>query len=296
MIPLLKYAPLLLVISFFSTFDTAKADNSALRNELEKSYKTYRQATITKDYNAWKTTTSAYRAAVTRNLVVSQKLAWPQALFDIPVVPPQLAQLTFLKAEKKADTAQLAYIGPVDFGVMEGDIPENVLIIKFQRLQSSWGYDRTQFINLAANPEIGALAKKKDSSFLASPRYAITGSVPPIPRPCPKPDYIGHLSIISYGYKTTVFINGERHRTIAYDTASTDVVIGGLNPGENPISIITEPVGDTPLEEREFAISVFATHNLNERAPVRIFNYVPPQAPPSIRSSVWVTGSTLQGR
>lgn len=296
MTPLPKYALLLLAISFFSTFDTAKADKSPLRSELEKSYKAYRQATITKDFNAWRASTSAYRAAVTRNLVVSQKLVWPHALFDIPVVPPQLAQLTFLKVEEKADTAQLAYIGPVDFGVAQGDIPENVLIIKFQRSQSSWRYDRTQFINLVANPEIAALARKKDASFLAGPRYAITGAVPPTPKPCPKPDYIGHLSIISYGYKTTVFINGERHRTIAYDTSSTDVVIGGLNPGENPISIITEPVGDTPLEEREFAISVFATHNLNERAPVRIFNYVPPQAPPSIRSSVWVTATTLQGR
>ena len=125
---------------------------------------------------------------------------------------------------------------------------------------------------------------------------AITGTVSPVPKPCPKPDYIGHLNIVSYGYKTTILINGQRPRTVAYDTVSTDVVIGGLNPGENPITIITEPVGDAPPEEREFAISVFATHNLNERTPVRIFNYIPPQAPPSIRSSVWVTPTTLQGR
>lgn len=274
----------------------AFADQAQLRRQLESSYKAYRQATITKDFGAWQAATSPYRIAATRNLITSQKLVWPHAIFDIPVVPPALAQLTFLTADEKGPTAQLAYIGPVDFGVVEGKIPENVLIIKFHKNGTRWQYDRTQFVNLVANPDIGALAKRRDTSFLQGPRYEITGNIPPIPKPCPKPDYIGHLNIISYGYKTTIFINGERHRTIAYNTVSTDVVIGGLNPGENPISIITEPVGDGPPESREFAVSVFATHDLNERTPVRIFNYVPPQAPPSIRSSVWVTPNTLQGR
>lgn len=274
----------------------AAEPSQALRVQLESAYNRWREATVRGDVGAWVEATSPYRHALTRNLIVSQKLEWPHALFEIPVTPPEILRLRLLAARSLGDTALLAYIGPVDFGVVDGDLPENVLVIQFHRTEGRWRFDRTQFVNLNAHPEMRAEIAKGDLRFLDEPQYALTGTIPKTVPPCRKPDYIGHVRIESIGYRTTVIVNRIHESTIT-NTLSTDVVIGGLRPQANPIEIRVEPVPIDETTVRKLEIGVFATHDLKTRPPARVFAYQPDgDIPPVIKTEVWVTPVTLRGQ
>jgi hypothetical protein len=276
------------------------ADADQLRVKLERRYREWREALMRKDYTRWINATSPYRAAVTRNLIVSQKLPWPDALFEIPVIPPEVTPLRLIDARTSGETALAAYIGPVDFGVVAGDLPDNVLILQFHRHDGEWKYDRSQFVNLKANPDIAAEIEKDDDGFLDAEPYALTAQVPATPELCPKPDYIGHLHIEAIGYETSVRVNGKSHYAEVANTVITDVISGGLRPGENPIRITAKRVPMPPEgegAEPHFLISVYATHDPGAREPARVFVYEPEGEPPaSISASVWVTPTTLRGR
>jgi hypothetical protein len=182
--------------------DAALADGD--RAQLERRYREWREALLTKDYPRWVAATSPYRTAVTRNLIVSQKLEWPAALFEIPVIPPEVTGLKVVAARERGDTAQVAYFGQVDFGVLEGELPNNILILHFHRDGGSWKYDRSQFINLAADPEVAAEVAAGGVAFLGREPYALTGAVPSPPAPGGPPDYNGPIRLDYRGVRTTV--------------------------------------------------------------------------------------------
>jgi len=264
--------------------------------ELERSYNRWRSAMVNKNIRKWSAATSPYRYATTRNLIISQKLAWPRALFEIPVVPPEVTQLTVLEARAVGDTAHLAYIGPVDFGVVDGDLPENVLVLHFHKAKDAWRYDRSQFVNLAANPEIRDMAKRKDTSFLRDRLYSPPGTVPKPPPPCAKPDYVGQLRIQSVGYHTRIKINGTTHQSEVLNTSSSDLIIGGLKSGRNPFEVSITPLPASDENKRKFTMSVFATSDLQNRAPSQVFFYEPKEVPKTLTNSIWVNASKLNNK
>ena len=98
------------------------------------------------DYEAWKTYTSNYRRAVTRNNIVSQKLEFPGALFSVPMQPASIEGMDPIQARAVGPTAQLVYFGQIDVGLElpEGTVlPESLLILKFIRIKLS-KHDRMQ--------------------------------------------------------------------------------------------------------------------------------------------------------
>ena len=250
---------------------------------------------VAQDFETWNAATAPYRHAMTRNLIVSQRLPWPRSLFEVPVIPPETTQLSLLDARQKGPTALIAYLGGVDFGVTDSKIPENVLVVYFLKNAAGWGFDRIGFVNLNANPEIRDAIKKNDSSWLGNPPYALTGTVAPTPPFCPKPDYLGHVQVVSIGYKTEVSINGGTHMGSTKDTVATDVIIGGLKPGENKFRAKIEPTELPEDVEPHLEISVFATSDREGRPPARVFHYVPHGAvPPVVSTGVFVNSTTLK--
>ncbi|CAN5310672.1 hypothetical protein BH23VER1_BH23VER1_34780 [soil metagenome] len=271
------------------------APDRALRSALDSAYSRWRQAMVAEDANAWSAATAPSRHAMTRNLIVSQRLPWPASLFQVPVIPPETSQLTLIDARQKGPTALVAYLGGVDFGVTDSKLPENVLVIYFLESEGRWRFDRIGFVNLNANPDVRAAIRKNDTSWLDSPRYALTGSVPPTPKPCPKPEYLGHVQVVSIGYKTDISINGGIHTGSTIDTIETNVIIGGLKPGENKFRATIEPTEIPEDVDPYLEISVFATSDLEGRPPARVFHYIPHgDVPPLVSTAVWVTPTTLK--
>ena len=65
----------------------AQPDNS-IRVSLESAYEAWRRAMDGGDLGLWEQTTAFSRQIETRNRIVSQKLIFPQALFEDPVAAP----------------------------------------------------------------------------------------------------------------------------------------------------------------------------------------------------------------
>ena len=286
-----------------ATISQSPLQASDLGRDLERSYNTWRAAMVSKQLGPWQKATAPHRVMSIHNLIVSQRLKWPNALFEVPVNPPEISQLKRVGAGVVGPTAHAAFLGEVDFGIQNGDLPDNVLIIHYTRNGSSWLYDRSQFVNLAANPDIAALVAADDYRWLASKSYAPTGIVPPTAKRCPKPDYVGRLRIASYGYKTTLKFRNGYHTSVTDDAITTDLIIGGLATGENRFTVIAEPLPKAegaPVESKEtvpWSVTVFATSDVENRAAAKVFHFEPDTPPTTeMSSAVWVTAATLQRR
>ncbi len=296
----------LFAILLITSLLPSPASASDLGRDLEKSYNTWRSAMVSKQASTWQKATAPHRVMSAHNLIVSQRLKWPNALFEVPVNPPEISQLKRVGAGVVGATAHAAFFGKVDFGIKAGDIPDNILIIHYTRNGSSWLYDRSQFVNLAAHPDIGALVAASDYRWLGSKSYAPSGIVPPTPKRCPKPDYIGHIRIASHGYKTTLKFRSGHHISIADDAITTDLIIGGLATGENRFTVTAKPLPKakgakdtkpTTDETIPWSITVFATSDMQKRAAAKVFHYAPDTPPADeMSSAVWVTAATLQRR
>ncbi len=126
-----------------------------LRADLERTYGIWRTALVKKDAATWQRVTAEHRRAEVRNRIVSEKRPFPAAVFDLPAPPPTLTGLQFLDAKKNGATAKSAYFGKVDFGV-GGEPTDNLLVLSFIRGAGGWLYDKADFVNLAALPDVRA--------------------------------------------------------------------------------------------------------------------------------------------
>ncbi len=223
------------------------ADESNIRRDLDRAYSSWRDAIIAHDISGWQKTTATYRQLLTRNLIVSQKQPFPEAMFDLPIRPPETNTLRFIKSEVKNDTAHLIYFGKVDVGLVESDeIPQSILILKFVKESTVWKFDTTRMVTLANAPEVLAeLTSGGNSSFINEPVFNPSGIVPVTAKPCPQPDRIGVLRVVSFGYEAQATVNGYEVATVQ-DNAEEHIIIGGLRNGDNPLTLT---VKQTPIPD-----------------------------------------------
>ena len=291
------YLPsLILTLLILLPSPSGRAEDVELRRTLEHVYHDWRSALLNKDLAAWQRATSAYRQMITRNTMVSQKQPYPEALFAIPIRPPEITNLRMLEVEAIGTTAHMIFFGKVDLGLDAEEIPENILILRFVSENSVWKFDTTRIMNLAGVPDVRASLQNGIADFLDRPEFNPPGSVPPVPPPCRKPEHVAALQVKSLGYETSVTIEGVDYPTIS-DDAAQHLVIGGLVRGRNEMKVNIKPLPVPEGYERELEINVQIITGNPKSPMLRVFSWdTQSAAPPEhLDLPVIVNNLTLKG-
>lgn len=275
----------------------ASADEASLRRDLDKAFSDWRAAIAAHNLAGWQQSTATSRQVLTRNLIVSQKQPFPQALFEFPLRAPETSTLRFIKAEEKGATANLIYFGKADLGIPDpGEIPEMLVLLKFINESNRWKFDTVKLVNLDSAPEILATLKNGNASAaLNLPEFSPSGIVPPTPKACPAPDYMAALQITSLGYATSATVNGFA-MPVVRDAAEQHLIIGGLKDGENALTLEIKP---TPVAEgsaRHFEVNAIVITGNEKKPSIRVFNWKPEgeKAPEFIEKKIFVNRITLR--
>ncbi len=273
------------------------AEDPALRAELERVYHTWRGAMINRDAIAWKQSTSRYRQVHTHNMIVSQRQPYPDAVFAVPMQPPDISRLRLLDARAVGDTAQLVFFGRIDLGLeVDGEIPDNIFVLRYIKDPEGWRFDTSRLVNLAGVPDLRAkLQQGGQPDFLDEPEFTPPGKAPPVPPICKSPQYMAAFQIESVGYETQVRINGFDYPPVR-DVGINQLVIGGLNRDENALEMTIKPTELPPGEERSLEISVMIMQGDPTLPPKPVYRWRTTEAspPPFRRDSIWVNRSTLE--
>lgn len=258
------------------TVDPLRADDSDVRSQLERTYSSWRSAIAARDISGWQRNTASHRQMAIRNLIVSQKQPFPDALFNLPMRPAEISTLRFLQAKAVGNTAHSAYFGKVDLGLVDAsEIPECILILKFVREASGWKYDTSRLLNLASTPEVRTALKNGGTNLvLDDPAMAPDGVVPATAKACPLPDRIGVLQVASFGYITRATVNDFEIATVQ-DNAEEHIVIGGLRDGENPLILETKELPIPEGEERQLEVNAIILTGDQKRPTIRVFGWTP---------------------
>ena len=252
------------------------AEDYALRSELERTYSAWRSALAARDLTGWQRATASYRQMATRNLIVSQKQPFPDALFNLPLRPAEVTMLRFIQLKVAGNTAHVAYFGKVDLGLIDpSEIPESILILKFVKEATGWKFDTSRLLNLGGSPEIRAALKNGgNTQVLDEPSLAPSGIVPVTAQACPVPDRIGVLQVASIGYATRATVNGFEVATVQ-DNAEEHIVIGGLRDGENPLLLEVKEVPIPDGEERHLEVNALVLTGDEKKPTIRVFEWTP---------------------
>ena len=285
---------LLLLLLARPAWPVAAAEDTALRAELERVYHTWRGAMLNRDTRAWQQSTSRYRQVHTHNMIVSQRQPYPEAVFAVPLKPPDITRLRLLDARAVGETAQLVFFGRIDLGLEAEEVPDNILVLRYLKDPEGWRFDTSRLVNLAGVPDLRAsLQQGATPDFLDEPEFVPPGKAPPVPPVCKPPQYMAAFQIESIGYETTVRINGFDYPPVN-DVGINQLVIGGLQRDENALEMAIKPTELAPGEERSLEISVMVVRD-PAQPPVPVYRWrtTDAQPPPFRRDSIWVNGSTL---
>ena len=242
-----------------------------LRPLLENSYGVWRKALIAKDAATWQQVTAEHRKVEVRNRIVSEKGQFPAAVFDLPAPPPALDGLKFLEAKQNGATAKAAYFGKVDFGV-GGDPTDNLLVLSFVKGARGWLYDKADFVNLIALPDVRKELADGDLGYLRGvPEAQPSGVVPPTPIAANPATTIAKVYVFCPGREVKVHVNKiSRHRFA--NAKEAEVVIGGARQGLNEVQYsIRKLEGGTGMEA--MTIRVYLMSEVEGVKPVKAFEY-----------------------
>ena len=246
--------------------------DDALRQPLEATYQAWRSAMVRKDISAWQRVTAAHRVMEVRNRIVSEQRPFPAAVFDIPAAPPALDGLRFLEVARNGRTAKASYFGRVNFGV--GGAPtENLLVLSFVQAGGGWQYDRADFVNLSALPEVRRELAAGDLRYLReTPEIRPTGEVPLPPIAVSPAQFIAKVYVFCPGREVQVQVNKvSRHRFSGSQEA--ELVMGGARAGQNEVQFSIRPLDDGPAD-LPMTIRVYLLSTVEGVMPVKAFEYL----------------------
>jgi len=284
------------LIVFASMIVNAAADsNVTLEKQLRPVYDSWSRAMLAKNYEAWKSATAYARQVETRNSVVSQKKAFPRAMFSVPMRPPRIAGLAFLSAKAKGPTATAVYFGRVDFEV-GGNVPESLLVLRFLREGHQWKFYTLSMINQLPAELIRDVRANK-LGFLKEPDFQPSGRPPMIQKECPKPDYVADLHVIGLGFQSEVTINGISEHFVS-DDFGTQLVMGGLRKGKNTIQIKNKALGTSKSGRKYAKVTVHVKTGKKSNPIIQVFEFKPDpsKGPFTYSGNIQVDKATLGRR
>ena len=263
--------PLSAILCATGMVASAQSAKDDLHDQLESAYNTWRLHMIRGNYDGWRATTSAYRQVKVRNLVVSDRKKFPDAIFQQMLAAPPLAPLRYIGAIRKGNTAAATYYGKIDLGI-GGNPTENALVLLFTFEKGKWKYDQCRFFNLAHIPKVKDRLQKGDKTVLdEQDGFQPTGTIPPIPPLCPHPKYLAKVYVDCQGRKANITINGISHHEFE-DARMAEVVSGGMKDQNNTITMTFDDLPDKELGKT--VVQVFLIPELPGNLPGKAFSYV----------------------
>jgi hypothetical protein len=245
-----------------------------LRPSLESSYNAWRDAIIRRDAATWQKATAAHRRMEVKNRIVSEKRLFPAAVFDLPAPPPSINGLKFLEARQNGPTAKVSYFGKIDFGV-GGKPTDNLLVLSFVRGGAGWLYDRADFVNLAALPEVRKELAAGDLKYLKeTPEARPSGVVPPTPIECRPAKYIAKAYVFCPGREVRVQVNKISQHRFA-NTKEAEIIIGGAVDGPNEVQFSVKKL-DGGTGKEAMTVRVYLMSEVSGVKPVKVFEYQVP--------------------
>lgn len=266
-----RFLPLLSFLLLPSTsLAQASAPAANVGKALVATYTSWRTAIVGKDVAAWQRTTAAHRQAEIRNRLVSEKRPFPAGVFQLPSPPPTLDGLKMIHLSQRGATAKAAFFGKINFGV-GGEPTENILVLSFVNA-GAWRYDRADFVNLAALPDVRKEIAASDLKYVAeTPDFQASGTVPPTPPAVPPAKYIAKVYVFCPGREVQVQVNQfSRHRFA--NAKEAEIVLGGAKDGANAITYTAKPLeGGTGKEA--LAIRVYLMSEIAGTQPIKAYEY-----------------------
>lgn len=242
-----------------------------IRPALESSYNAWRNSIIRRDAAAWQKATAPHRRIEVKNRLVSEKRPFPNAVFDLPAPPPSIQGLSFLEAKQNGLTAKASYFGKIDFGV-GGTPTDNLIVLSFVRGAAAWLYDRADFVNLAALPEVRKELAAGNLKYLKeTPEAQPSGVVPPTPIEAHPAKIIAKVYVFCPGREVQVQINKiSRHRFA--NAKEAEIVIGGAVDGPNEVQFSTRKL-DGGTGKEAITIRVYLMSETPGVKPLKTFEY-----------------------
>lgn len=279
--------PRCLLLLICLTAPMLSAQETDLRATLDNAYARWRRAVEAKDAGAWAGAITMHRQVTTRNLIVSQGLAFPKSVFETALNPADTANLRLLEAQAVGETAHLLYFGKVNVGGDPEQIPDNLLMLKFLQEKGAWKFDSNKIIHLRSQPELLAKLQRGEApDFLDRPEFTPPGKAPAVPAVCSVPDHISGITLQSIGFETEVKINGFDY--FVRDNVLKVFVIGGLQNGENQISLSATALKIPEGSDRALELDVFTKPSNPGVNGQRVFHYeFTGQKSPSKSKSNW---------
>ncbi|MDF1657072.1 MAG: hypothetical protein P1U58_05635 [Verrucomicrobiales bacterium] len=252
---------------------TAQPD-PALRPTLESVFNSWSLAIMSDNLEQWEASTAYSRQIEIRNRIVSQRLPFPQALFEDPIGSPRLEGLIGLGVISTGVTATSTYFGKANFGTANGvAVTDNLLVLHFLKEEGSWKFDNLRIVKIGNDAELLLQIRNGDFSFLNGIEFQPSPKLPPVPQPVSTPEYIAEVWVDATGYEVTVEVNGHPSGSFS-NLKTTELVMGGVRPGRNTIRLTTKlldnPAGATPKVE----IAIYAARDPAVQAN-RVFHYRP---------------------
>lgn len=238
--------------------------------KLGQSYGLWRKAMVEKDARLWRDMTARHRQLEIRNRIYSERRGFPSSVFDVPGSPPSVQGLKLLRARQKGPTATAVYFGKVDFGV--GGTPEdNLLLLYFVNERGRWLYDKAEYLNLGALPDVRKKLKAGDLAYVDQKDFLPSGKVPPMPIAVGRAKYIAKVYVYCPGREVKVKVNLiSDHRF--QNTTDAEVVIGGAKDGRNEVQFATKLL-EGGKESSPVSIRVYLMSTIPGTKPIKAFEY-----------------------
>ncbi len=264
-----------LLITILPSVGLSQSADDTLRSQLRASYEAWRSAVVRRDAGAWERATAEHRRAEVRNRLVSEKRPFPAAVFQLPAPPPRIDNLLLLDAPRSGPTAKAAFFGKIDFGV-GGEPADNLLVLSFVNSGGRWLYDKADFINLAALPDVRAELAKGDIRYLwETPDARPSGSIPPTPALVPPARIIAKVYAFCPGREMRVQVNRiSRHRFA--NAKEAEVVLGGAYEGDNQVQFALKKL-DGATGKEALALRVYLLSTVPGVKPIKAFEYLVPE-------------------
>ncbi len=266
--------------------------NPGMQRQLEGLYQSWRDAMDRDDFQAWQQVTAQARQGEIRNQIVSQRLPYPEALFEIPMQAPKLEGLTHVDTLTRGDTASSVYFGLADFGVSEvAEVRENFIVLRYIREFGVWKFDNLRVVKFGDDPSVLLKLRNGDNSFLEAPEFQPAPVPPPIPGPVNAPDYIAELWVTAVGYEVKLSVNAQHHAAIANDSGR-ELINGGLVKGANRLSVTVKEIPVDAGTPRHIEIAIYGAQRPTDEAK-RFYHYrsTPGSEPENFMTNFAVPGS-----
>ncbi|MEC5125585.1 hypothetical protein VSU19_02395 [Verrucomicrobiales bacterium BCK34] len=278
----MRFSLLLLSLLIVPALNTAHGQTAqpdpTLRVTLESAYENWKAAMTTGDIKKWEATTAFSRQREIENRIISQRLPFPQTLFDDPMDSPQLGGLVSLGVLSNGFAATSTYFGRANFGNATGtEIPDNLLVLHFLKEDGIWKFDNLRLVRIGDDGEILLQIRNTDFSFLNGAEFQPAEQLPPIEQPVTTPDMIAEAWIDATGYEVKVYVNNRLTGTFS-NLKITELVNGGVNKGQNLIRIESKPLPESSGGAPKVEVAIYAAADAESQAN-RVFHYRPAGTP-----------------